>query len=131
MPWQPSRGTVLLFHGDANCKAGVLREADVMRRAGYDAFLVDFRGCGGSSGSVTTIGYREADDVAEAVNYVRQKLKPRRVVVYSRPMGAAAALRAVSTGKVSPDAMILESPFDRMLTTWARGVPDFVRFGLR
>ena len=130
MPWRRSRGTVVLFHGYANCKAGVLREAEVMRRAGYDAFLVDFRGCGGSSGSVTTIGYREADDVAEAVQYVEKSLRPRRLVIYGRSMGAAAAMRAVATGKVRPDAMVLESPFDRMHTAVARrfdevGVPSF------
>lgn len=125
-----ARGTCLLFHGYAGCKASLLREAQVVRRAGYDAFLVDFRGCGGSSGSVTTVGYHEADDVGEAVRYVREKLNSRRVVIYGRSMGAAAAMRAVSTGKVSPDALVIESPYDRMLTTVGHrfdlvGVPRF------
>ena len=125
-----SRGTCLLFHGYAGCKASLLREAAVVRKAGYDAFLVDFRGCGGSSGSVTTAGFHEAADVAEAVRYVRQKLSPPRVVIYGRSMGAAAAMRAVSLGQARPDAMVIESPFDRMLTTVshrfdAAGVPTF------
>ena len=128
--WRGTRGVCLLFHGYAGCKAGVLREAEVVRRAGYDAFLVDFRGSGGTSGSVTTVGYREADDVAEAVKYVRGKYKPSRVVIYGRSMGAAAALRAVALGKAAPDALVIESPFDRMLTTVSRrfdfmGVPTF------
>jgi alpha-beta hydrolase superfamily lysophospholipase len=125
-----SRGVVVMFHGYAGCKASLLPEAEVIRRAGYDAFLVDFRGCGGSSGSVTTAGYREADDVAEAVRYVQQNLHPHRVVIYGRSMGAAAALRAVSLGTAKPDALVVESPFDRMLTTVAHrfdlvGVPRF------
>ena len=128
--WRGTRGVCLLFHGYAGCKAGVLREAEVVRRAGYDAFLVDFRGSGGSSGSVTTVGYREADDVAEAVGYVRRNFHPERVVIYGRSMGAAAALRAVATGKAQADALVIESPFDRMLTTVSRrfdfmGVPAF------
>lgn len=128
--WRGSRGVCLLFHGYAGCKAGVLREAEVVRRAGYDAFLVDFRGSGGSSGSVTTVGYREADDVAEAVKYVRQNFRPSRVVIYGRSMGAAAALRAVAQGTVRPDALVIESPFDRILTTVSHrfdvvGVPKF------
>ena len=128
--WRGTRGVCLLFHGYAGCKAGVLREAEVVRRAGYDAFLVDFRGSGGSSGSVTTVGYREADDVAEAVKYVRQNFRPDRVVIYGRSMGAAAALRAVSLGTADPDALVIESPFDRMLTTVSHrfdlvGVPKF------
>jgi alpha-beta hydrolase superfamily lysophospholipase len=128
--WRGKRGVCLLFHGYAGCKAGVLREAEIVRRAGYDAFLVDFRGCGGSSGSVTTVGYREADDVAEAVKYVRQNLHPARLVIYGRSMGAAAALRAVALGEAKPDALVIESPFDRMLTTVSHrfdvvGVPKF------
>jgi hypothetical protein len=128
--WRGKRGVCLLFHGYAGCKAGVLREAEVVRRAGFDAFLVDFRGSGGSSGSVTTVGYREADDVAEAVKYVREQLRPDRLVIYGRSMGAAAALRAVSLGTADPDALVIESPFDRMLTTVSHrfdvvGVPKF------
>jgi alpha-beta hydrolase superfamily lysophospholipase len=121
---------VVLFHGYAGCKASLLREAEVVRQAGYDAFLVDFRGSGGSSGSVTTVGYREADDVADAVNYVRKTFHPPRVVLYGRSMGAAAALRAVALGKAHPDALVIESPFDRMLSTVSHrfdlvGVPRF------
>ena len=128
--WGGPRGVCVMFHGYAGCKATVLREAEVVRRAGYDTFLVDFRGSGGSSGSSTTVGYREADDVAEAVKYVRRNLHPTRLVIYGRSMGAAAALRAVALGKADPDAMVLESPFDRMLTTVAHrfdlvGVPAF------
>jgi alpha-beta hydrolase superfamily lysophospholipase len=128
--WRGTRGVCLLFHGYAGCKAGVLREAEVVRRAGYDAFLVDFRGSGGSSGSVTTVGYREADDVAEAEKYVRQRFGPQRLVIYGRSMGAAAVLRAVSLGTARPDALVIESPFDRMLTTVSHrfdmlGVPKF------
>jgi alpha-beta hydrolase superfamily lysophospholipase len=128
--WRGSRGTVVMFHGYAGCKASLLREAAVVRQAGYDAFLVDFRGCGGSSGSVTTVGYREADDVAEAFAYVKQKLGNKPLVIYGRSMGAAAALRAVSLGRAHPDALVLESPFDSMFTTVAHrfdlvGVPTF------
>jgi len=129
-PWRRSRGVCLLFPGYAGCKATVLREAQIVHEAGYDAFLVDFRGCGGSSGSVTTVGYREADDVADAVNHVRETLRPKQTIIYGRSMGAAAALRAVALGKAKPDALILESPFDRMLTTIDHrfelmGVPKF------
>lgn len=128
--WRGKRGVCLLFHGYAGCKASVLREAEVVRRAGYDAFLVDFRGSGGSSGSVTTVGYHEAHDVAEAVGYVRRQFNPQRVVIYGRSMGAAAALRAVAMGRVKPDALVIESPFDKMLSTVSHrfdlvGVPTF------
>lgn len=130
LPWQRSRGICLMFHGYADCKGGLLREAEVIRRAGYDAFLVDFRASGGTSGHVTTAGYREADDVAESWGYVSRTFRPRRRVIYGRSMGAAAVLHAIALGKVQPDALVLESPFDRLSTTIGRrfeamGVPSF------
>ena len=115
--WRRSRGVCVLFPGYAGPKASLLPEAEIVHRAGYDAFLVDFRGCGGSSGRVTTVGFLEAQDVADAVEHVRRTLSPRRVAIYGRSMGAAAALRAVALGKVNPDVLIVESPFDRMLST--------------
>jgi alpha-beta hydrolase superfamily lysophospholipase len=129
-PWRRSRGVCLLFPGYAGPKASVLDEAVVARQAGFDAFLVDFRGCGGSSGNITTVGYVEAEDVAEAVNYVNQTLRPKKVVMYGRSMGAAAVLRAVALGKARADALVVESPFDRMLSTVDHrfemmGVPPF------
>jgi alpha-beta hydrolase superfamily lysophospholipase len=129
VPADAARGLVLLFHGHATCKASLLREAAYLREAGYSSFLVDFRGSGGSSGSVTTIGVREADDVAAAVDYCRYHWPGQRLALFGQSMGAAAILRAVATG-TETDAVMLECPFDRMLGAVERrfelaGVPPF------
>ncbi len=130
VPHPEPRGMVLLFHGFTSCKARLLPEARAYHQLGYACFLVDFRGSGGSEGNVTTIGYREADDVARAVEYVKEKWPGKHLVLFGQSMGAAAILRAVAELDVQADAVVLECPFDRLLTTvkarfGAVGIPTF------
>ncbi len=108
---------VILFHGYAGEKSGTLREAKAFLEMGLSVLLVDFRGSGDSSESYTTIGYREAEDVAEAVRYAHDHLPHPQVILYGQSMGAAAILRAVHACGVQPDAIIIEGVFDRMLST--------------
>ncbi len=121
---------VILFHGYAGDKTSTLREASAFLELGLSVLLVDFRGSGDSSESYTTIGYREAEDVAAAVAYARANLPHPRVILYGQSMGAAAVLRAVDACGVRPDAIIVEAVFDRMLHTVrhrfeAMGFPPF------
>ncbi len=130
VPHPRARGLVLLFHGYASCKAGLLPEAAALHELGYATFLVDFRGSGGSDGSVTTLGVGEADDVRAACDHVRAKKLGQRLILFGKSMGSAAVLRAVSVHGLQPDALVLECPFDRLLTTVearfdALGVPSF------
>ncbi len=95
---------------------------------GYAAFLLDFHGSGGSRGSDTSIGVREADDAARAVEYVRRKFPNRRLILYGQSMGSA--FGAIAVNGVRPDAIIVECPFDRLLSTAsnrfaAMGLPAF------
>jgi len=125
-----SRGTVLLFHGYGSSKSALLLAAQDFTRMGYDALLVDHFGSGGSAGNTTSIGYHEADDVAAAFRFVREREPGRPVVLYGVSMGAVAILRAVAAHGIAPEAVVLECPFDRLLTTAqnrfaAMGLPAF------
>jgi alpha-beta hydrolase superfamily lysophospholipase len=117
VPHAGDRGLVLLFHGYTRCKADLLPEARALHAMGYACLLVDFRGCGGSEGDATTIGYHEADDVAHAVGHARRLWPGRRLILFGQSMGAAAVLRAFAVHRIAVDAAVLECPFDRLLTT--------------
>src|SRR5205823_6308378 len=130
VPAESARGLVLLVHGRGASKDCLLREAAAFRAFGLDGLLVDCRGSGGSSGSECTIGVREGEDVAVAVAFARQRWPGRRLGLYGQSMGSAAILRAAAHHAVAADAVILECPFDRLLTTvehrfGAMGVPAF------
>jgi alpha-beta hydrolase superfamily lysophospholipase len=110
-------GLVLLFHGYAACRSSLLNDAKVFHELGYATLLVDFHGSGGSSGSVTTIGVREAVDVADVVGFAKRQLPDNPLVFFGHSMGAVAILRAVSVHAVEPAAVILECPFNTLLST--------------
>jgi alpha-beta hydrolase superfamily lysophospholipase len=110
--------TVLLFHGYGGCKSNLLGAAREFHQCGCESWLVDFHGNGGSSGRTTTIGYAEADDVLATLREAdagRSRKQP--TILYGTSMGAAAILCAVHRYHIAPDALILECPYDRLVTT--------------
>lgn len=113
------RGIALLFHGYGASKQQVLFPAQTLYTLGYSVFLVDFRGSGGSSGNTTTVGIREAEDVAAAAAYVQQVWPGHRLLLYGTSMGSSAVLRAVAVEGVQPAALVLETPFDRLTSAVA------------
>lgn len=130
IPCRDSRGLCILFHGYGASKSSLLPDAKVWNDMRYAALLVDFRGCGDSSGCETTIGFREANDVMAACLYAERKLFSGRPILFGRSMGAAAVLRAVDCFALQPRAVVLECPFDRLLSTarnrfHAMGLPSF------
>jgi alpha-beta hydrolase superfamily lysophospholipase len=130
IPHPSPHGHVVLFHGYGACKAALLPEAKELHALGYATFLVDFRGSGGSSERLTTIGMLEADDVACACDYVTRQWQPQRLLLYGRSMGSAAILRALAADRIRPQALLLECPFDTLLNTVVNrfdtmGVPSF------
>ncbi|NJO84072.1 MAG: alpha/beta fold hydrolase [Blastochloris sp.] len=123
VPHPQPRGTVVMFSGYAASKQQVGGAAQVLYNLGFNLFLIDFRGAGGSSGSTTTLGIREAEDVAAAVAYARQTWPPQRILLYGTSMGGGErCCGAVAVHGVQPDAIIIESPFDQLLS--AVRVPD-------
>ena len=117
IPRDRSSAMVVMFHGYASCKGRLLREARGFHELGCETLLVDFRGSGGSSGNETTLGVFEADDVRSAFEFAKPLAGERPIVLYGRSMGSAAVLRAVAAAGIDPAAVILECPFDRLLTT--------------
>lgn len=116
-PVPKSNGLVILFHGYAGDKSSLLAEAARFHALGWSALLVDFRGSGQSSESYTSVGFCEAEDVAEAVRFARSTLPFSKIVLFGQSMGSAAVLRSISDCGVKPDALIVESVFDSMLNT--------------
>lgn len=130
IPHQQPRAIVLLAHGYAASKASLLREARAFHDMGCATCLVDFRGSGGSSGTQTTVGVDEADDVARVVEHLQSTSPQCPLILYGQSMGSVAILRAISQNGVRANAVIIESPFDRLLSTVenrfsAMGLPAF------
>ena len=132
--WYSSMGDsaclVVLFHGYASEKTSMLKEAAAFRELGCSVLLVDFRGSGESTESYTTVGYDEAQDVKASLHFAEANLPHSNLVLFGQSMGAAAILCAIRKGQVNPDAVIIESVFDRLLNTIRNrfhllGLPSF------
>lgn len=124
-----NKGTIILFHGYTDSKSNMLERAYLLHNMGYNIFLVDFMGSGGSEGSVTTIGYYEAENVKTAYDYIKSK-NNKNIVLLGTSMGSAAILKAVDDYEITPKAIIIECPFASMLETISirfdlMGIPSF------
>jgi alpha-beta hydrolase superfamily lysophospholipase len=105
-----SKGTVVLFHGLANSKGGLINESNEFRFMGYNVMLVDFCGHGGSSGYTTTIGYRESEEVKLAYDWLIKKGE-QKIFLYGTSMGAVAIIKAIAENNMNIAGAILEMPF--------------------
>ena len=115
-PQTQAIGVALLFPAYGESKDTLIATARILRGLGYRTLLVDFRGAGGSSGTSTTLGVREARDVAIATRFVRQQWPELPLVLFGMSMGAVAITRAISHHGLRPDALLLECPFDRLIS---------------
>lgn len=107
---------VVLFHGHGGSKSELLRHARRLHGMGPSVLMVDFAGSGGSGDAPFTIGARESEDVTAATAYARALTGARRVYLYGLSMGAVAILKSAAEGTAT-DGIILECPFDSLLTT--------------
>lgn len=116
IPADSAKGTVVICHGFSGYKSSMLDKAEVFHTQGYNTFLIDFMGSGGSEGNQTTVGYDEAQQVCTAYRYVKHKTQ-QPVILFGTSMGAAAIMKAVCDSSLQAQALILECPFGTMLET--------------
>lgn len=117
IPAAASKKLVILFHGYAGKKSDLLDEAKEFHQQDYEVWLVDFTGSGGSTGDTTTIGFKEAKEVA-AVFREAGRIKPQRpIFLFAHSMGAAAILKSIREYSIEPSGIVLECPFDSLLST--------------
>jgi len=116
IPVDSAKGTVVICHGFSGNKASMLDKSEVFNNLGYNTFMLDFMGSGGSEGNQTTIGYFEAEEVCSAFRYVKRKSE-KPIILFGTSMGAAAIMKAVHDSTLTAGALILECPFGSMLET--------------
>ena len=104
--------TVVLCHGYGSSRGELLTLVSALQDHQYNVFVFDFAAHGANSG-VSTLGYREADELHKAVDVLaaRGDLDPRRFGLWGYNLGAYAALREAE-GDQRIRALILDSVYD-------------------
>lgn len=113
---EKARGWVIICHGYSGSKSSMLDKAYQFDSLGYNTLLLDFMGSGGSEGNVCTIGFKEAEQVRAAYNYLRSQTS-LPIYLFGTSMGASAVMRAVAELSVQPQGIIVECPFSTMYNT--------------
>src|SRR5205823_4568440 len=67
-PPNPNGSWVLLFHGVADNRAGVIGQSEFLLRAGYSVVMMDARAHGASEGSIATYGWLERNDTRAVID---------------------------------------------------------------
>jgi uncharacterized protein len=105
-----SKGTVALFHGHGSEKSANLSQSNFFNESGYSTFLIDFRAHGKSEGNTCTIGFKEAEDVKLAYDYLKNSGE-KNIILYGISLGAATVTKAIAHYNLTPKKIILEMPF--------------------
>src|SRR6202007_3380407 len=104
--------TVILLHGYESSRGELLTLVSALQDHQYNVFVFDFAAHGTNSG-ITTLGYREADELRKAVDVLaaRDDLDPTRFGLWGYNLGAYAALREAE-GDKRIRALVLDSVYD-------------------
>jgi pimeloyl-ACP methyl ester carboxylesterase len=105
--------TIILCHGYESSRGELLTLEAALQDHQYNVFVFDFAAHGGNPG-ITTLGYREADEVRAAVDVLaaRPDLDATRFGLWGYNLGAYAALREAESDK-RIRALVLDSVYDQ------------------
>ncbi|HET9385571.1 MAG TPA: alpha/beta hydrolase [Gemmatimonadales bacterium] len=100
---------MLWFYGNGENIAAIWPIIRDFRPSHAALLVVDYPGYGASEGKASEAGMYEAADLAYDALRARSDVDPKRIYVYGRSLGSAAATHVASTRDVA--GLILESPF--------------------
>jgi len=101
---------VLVFHGVADNRMGVLEHALILLRAGYNVALMDARAHGESEGPVATYGWLERNDTGAILDALVAAEHPVRIFALGESMGGAIALQSAAADP-RIEAVVAEASF--------------------
>jgi uncharacterized protein len=109
-PASPNGDWVLIFHGVADNRTGMLGYAEFLLRHGYSVVMMDARAHGSSGGDMATYGWKERYDTVAVTDKLYSTEKVRRLYALGVSMGAALALQSAA---VEPriSGVVAEDPF--------------------
>jgi uncharacterized protein len=106
----PSADWVLVFHGVADNRIGVLEHARVLLLGGYNVAMMDSRAHGASEGPMATYGWLERNDTRSIVDALQASEQPKHILALGESMGAGIALQSAAA-EPRIEAVVAEASF--------------------
>lgn len=121
MRGDPERPWIILCHGLGTNRADLLEIAAGLYQAGFNLFLMDFRGHGESAGRFTSFGWREQRDLEGALAFLggQPDIPPRPYGIYGISMGASVAMMVAARDE-RLGAVAVDSPYTELRTSIKR-----------
>jgi alpha-beta hydrolase superfamily lysophospholipase len=121
---QPNGSWVLLFHGVADNRVGVVGQSELLLRAGYGVVMMDARAHGASEGPMATYGWLERNDTRaiidalvsseqrryESIQWQGPPPPPFHLFALGESMGAGIALQSAAADP-RIEAVVAEASF--------------------
>ncbi|HVO56128.1 MAG TPA: alpha/beta fold hydrolase [Dongiaceae bacterium] len=101
---------VLVFHGVADNRYGMMEHARMLLLAGYGVVLMDARAHGASGGAIATYGWLERRDAGAVIDRLQREEHPAHLYALGNSMGAGIALQAAGADP-RIEAVAAEAPF--------------------
>jgi uncharacterized protein len=106
-----SEKVVLYFHGNAGSLDSWQFVWEQFQETGVSLFIIDYRGYGKSTGSISEKGLNT--DARTAYDYLLKRgFVGNNIIVYGRSLGSGIAVQLASTAAIA--ALILEAPYTSM-----------------
>jgi alpha-beta hydrolase superfamily lysophospholipase len=115
-----AKGVVFFLHGNGGDLESWFTHPEFWREAGFDVFMIDYRGYGQSTGHIRSEAQLHAD-VRRAWDQVAPAYAGRRKVIYGRSLGTG--LAAALASEVQADLLVLVSPYQSLTEVVAEQYP--------
>ncbi len=128
-PKNPNGSWVLVFHGVADNRVGVIGQSEFLLRAGYSIVMMDARAHGASGGPIATYGWLERNDTRAIIDHLIDSQVnpcisvqwsglgsppcpelPQHIFALGESMGAGLALQSAGADP-RIEAVVAEAPF--------------------
>ena len=123
-----SKGLVFYLHGNAGNVATWLTQTRFWDQAGFDVFVLDYRGFGRSTGEISSQAQLH-DDVWRAWQVMSPAYAGRQRVLFGRSLGTD--LAAHLSTRVDADLLVLVSPYASMQRMASERYPWVPGFALK
>ena len=128
VPPQPNGSWVLLFHGVADNRVGVIGQSEFLLRAGYSVLMMDARAHAASEGPIATYGWLERNDTRAIIDALLTSFPipclsiqwrgpggpncppPKHIFALGESMGAGIVLQSAAADS-RIEVVVAEAPF--------------------
>ncbi len=122
-PGESQTEAILYFHGNAGDLSGWQFVAEDLLPSGLSIFIIDYRGYGKSTGTVSEKGLYADAEAAYDFLTTERKIKPDSILIYGRSIGSGVAVELGTRKKCG--GLILESAYSSLSSLADEKVPFF------